>query len=213
MRRGLMVGLTVASLVSGAAMASDYPPAPRGTVADTAFGVTVPDPYRWLEQSVRTAPEVAAWVDQENKATAKVLETLPQREAIRERLTRLWNFEKFKVPEKEGGRTFFEHNTGLQNQYVLFVQDSADAAPRQLLDPNGWAADGATALAEWKASPDGKHLAYAVQDGGTDWRTVKVLDVDQAKDQADQLKWVKFSGLSWSADGAGFFYSRYAEPA
>jgi prolyl oligopeptidase len=217
MRRGLIVSVTMATLFSvsaGAAAPSyDYPPAARGTVADSSFGVTVPDPYRWLEQSVRTAPEVQNWVDAENKVTAKVLSGLPQRESIRARLTKLWDFEKFKVPETAGGRTFYEHNTGLQNQYELFVQDKPDAAPRLLLDPNGWASDGATALAEWKPSPDGKHLVYAVQDGGTDWRIVKVLDVESGKEETDQLRWVKFSGLSWSADGAGFFYSRYAEPA
>lgn len=217
MRRVLVLTaafLTMTSLTRAAEPAISYPPAPRGTVADTSFGVTVPDPYRWLEESVRTAPAVSAWVEAENKVTQKELAKLPQRDAIRERLTKLWDFEKFKVPETAGGRTFYEHNTGLQNQFELFVQDGPDAAPRKLLDPNGWAKDGATALAEWKASPDGKHLAYAVQDGGTDWRIVKMLDVDTVQEAAgDQLRWVKFSGLSWAADSSGFFYSRYAEPA
>jgi prolyl oligopeptidase len=217
MRRVLVLTaafLTMTSLSRAAEPAIAYPPAPRGTVSDTSFGVTVPDPYRWLEESVRTAPAVSAWVEAENKVTQKELAKLPQREAIRDRLTKLWDFEKFKVPETAGGRTFYGHNTGLQNQFELFVQDGPDAAPRKLLDPNGWASDGATALAEWKASPDGKHLAYAVQDGGTDWRIVKMLDVDTAREAAgDQLRWVKFSGLSWAADSSGFFYSRYAEPA
>jgi prolyl oligopeptidase len=217
MRRVLVLTaafLTMTSLSRAAEPAIAYPPAPRGTVSDTSFGVTVPDPYRWLEESVRTAPAVSAWVEAENKVTQKELAKLPQREAIRDRLSKLWDFEKFKVPETAGGRTFYGHNTGLQNQFELFVQDGPDAAPRKLLDPNGWASDGATALAEWKASPDGKHLAYAVQDGGTDWRIVKMLDVDTAREAAgDQLRWVKFSGLSWAADSSGFFYSRYAEPA
>jgi len=215
MRRVLVLTAAVLSMTSlsfAAEPAISYPPAQRGTVADTSFGVTVPDPYRWLEESVRTAPEVSAWVDAENKVTQRELAKLPQREAIRDRLTKLWNFEKFTVPATEGGRTFFEHNTGLQNQYALLVQDGPDAAPRQLLDPNGWATDGATALAEWSASHDGKHVVYAIQDGGTDWRTVKVLNVDTAQDESDRLRWVKFSGLSWNADGSGFFYSRYAEP-
>jgi len=218
MRRMLVLTAGILSIVSlspsfAASPTVAYPQTQRGSVSDSKFGVTVPDPYRWLEQDVRTTPEVKAWVDAENQATAKVLDTLPQRDAIRDRLTKLWNFEKYGVPVKEGGRTFYLHNSGLQNQFVLYVQDTPDAAARVLLDPNGWSQDGATALAEWSPSHDGKHLAYAVQDGGTDWRTVKVLDVAGGKVEPDEIRWVKFSDLAWNGDGSGFFYARYAAPA
>jgi len=217
MRRVLVLAAAFLSMTSSsfaAEPAISYPPAPRGTVSDSHFGVTVADPYRWLEQDVRNAPEVKTWGDAENKTTAKVLAGLPQRAAIKDRLSKLWDFEKFQVPVKEGGRTFYRHNSGLQNQYVLFVQDKPDADPRLLLDPNGWAQDGATALAEWAPSHDGKHLAYAIQDGGTDWRTVKVIDVATGQAEPDELHRLKFSGqVAWNGDSTGFFYSRYPEPA
>jgi prolyl oligopeptidase len=205
-----LFGLFLAIPAAAAPLA--YPVAEKGSVADTSFGVTVADPYRWLEQDVRNAPSVRAWVDAENKVTFDYLATLPKRAEIKARLTELWNFEKFRVPKKAGGRYFFEHNSGLQNQYVLMVQDGLNGTPRQLLDPNGWAKDGATALAEWQPSEDGKHLVYAVQDGGTDWRIVKVLDVGSGTVQADEVRWVKSSTLVWRHDNSGFYYSRFPEP-
>jgi prolyl oligopeptidase len=190
-----------------------YPASPRAEVVDTIAGQPVPDPWRWLENDVRNDPKVRAWVDAQNQLTMAYLAGLPRRAAIEARLKEMWNFERFGIPVKEGGRYFFLRNSGLQNQSVLFVQDRIDGQPRQLLDPNSWAADGATALAEWRPSPDGKRLVYAIQDGGTDWRTVKVLDVETGKNVGDELKWVKFSGFSWAKDGSGFYYSRFPEPA
>jgi len=209
---GLAVLLGLGSAALSAEPAITYPKTERGDVSYSAFGITVADPYRWLETDVRTEPKVRAWVDAENKVTQSYLATLPQRAAIKARLTELWNFEKYRVPVKRGGRYFFDHNSGLQNQYVLMVQDGLDGPPRQLLDPNGWSADGATALAEWRPSHDGKKLIYTIQDGGTDWRIVKVLDVDTAKPMADEVRWVKHSDYAWRQDGSGFFYSRFPEP-
>ena len=189
-----------------------YPATDRGDTVDEQFGVKVADPYRWLENDVRTDPKVAAWVEAENKITDAYLATLPGREMFKDRLRKLIDYERFGQPERKGGRYFYLHNSGLQNQAVLFVRDGVDGQGRVLMDPNGWSKDGATALGEWAPSEDGKKLVYAIQDGGTDWRTVKVLDVDTGKVLDDDVEWVKFSGLSWAKDGSGFYYSRFPAP-
>jgi len=163
---------------------------------------------------VRNDPEVAAWVAAENQVTDKVLHTLPLRSWFKERMTALYNYERFGLPYKKGGRYFYTRNTGLQNQSVLYYRDGLDGEPKQLIDPNGWSADGATALAEWTPSENGKLLAYAIQDGGTDWRTVKVMDVGTGRILKDELKWLKYGGgVAWAKDGSGFYYSRYPAPA
>ncbi|MBB6228200.1 prolyl oligopeptidase [Polymorphobacter multimanifer] len=193
--------------MSVAATAQTYPVTATGPVAETLHGERIADPYRWLEDDVRTSPAVAEWVAAQNKVTGAYLATLPERDAIAARLKALWDYERFGVPRVRGGVQFYTRNSGLQNQAVLYAGDKV------LIDPNPWAADGATALAEWEPSPDGKHLLYAVQDGGSDWRTVKVRDVATGADLADRIEWVKFSGLAWTKDGKGFFYSRFAAPA
>ena len=185
----------------------------RTSQVDPQFGVAVADPYRWLENDVRTDAEVKAWVDAQNVVTRGFLDTLPGREALEKRITQLYDYERFGVPRKKGGRYFYTHNSGLQNQAVLFVRDSAGGEGRMLIDPNPWSTDGATALAEWVPSEQGKKLLYAVQDGGTDWRTLRVLDVDSGKLLPDEVKWVKFSDLSWAGDGSGFYYSRFEAPS
>jgi prolyl oligopeptidase len=189
-----------------------YPATERGDTVDEQFGVKVADPYRWLENDVRVDPKVAAWVEAENKVTDAYLATLPGRDVFKDRLKKLIDYERFGQPERKGGRYFYLHNSGLQNQAVLFVRDGVDGQGRVLMDPNGWSKDGATALGEWAPSEDGKKLVYAIQDGGTDWRTVKVLDVDTGKVLDDDVEWVKFSGLSWAKDGSGFYYSRFPAP-
>jgi prolyl oligopeptidase len=189
-----------------------YPVSRRGDVVEDHFGVKIADPYRWLENDVRTDAEVKNWVDSENNVTNAFLSTLPGRKALEQRITELYNYERFAAPDKKGGRYFYTHNTGLQNQSVLFVRDKVDGEGRVLIDPNPWSKDGATALAEWQPNEQGTKLLYAIQDGGTDWRTLKVRDVTTGKDLADEIKWVKFSGLSWAKDGSGFYYSRFAEP-
>ena len=186
-----------------------YPHTRRLDLVETQFGVPVPDPYRWLENDVRTDPEVKAWVEAQNAVTNAFLAALPARAPFKARMTELYDYERFGVPEKKGRHYFYTRNDGLQNQSVLYVRDSVDGQGRVLIDPNTWSADGATALAEWVPSEDGTRLLYSVQDGGTDWRTVRALDVDSAKPLADEVKWVKFSGLSWAKDGSGFYYSRF----
>jgi prolyl oligopeptidase len=142
----------------------NYPETKQVNVVEKPFGQTVSDPYRWLENDVRNDKEVAAWVESQNKVTNSYLNTLPGRDIFRDRLKQLYNYEQFSIPVKQGGRYFYLHNSGLQNQAVLHVRDSVDGAGRVLIDPNRWAKDGATALAEWSASDNGERVAYAVQD-------------------------------------------------
>ena len=189
-----------------------YPQSAVVDQLDLYHGVEVRDPYRWLEDDIRESKAVADWVAAQNEVTFGYLEGLPARAAIEERLRVLWDYEKFTVPVERGGRYFFRRNDGLQNQYVLYVQDGLEGEPRVLLDPNGWSQDGATALADYQPSPDGALLAYSVQDGGSDWRVIRVVDVETGEPIADAIEWVKFSGISWAKDGSGFFYSRYPEP-
>jgi prolyl oligopeptidase len=189
-----------------------YPETKRVDVTEEHFGQTISDPYRWLENDVRNDREVAAWVESQNKVTNDYLNTLPGRDVFRDRLKQLYNYERFSIPVKKGGRYFYLHNSGLQSQQVLYVRDSLDSAGRVLIDPNTWAKDGAIALAEWSASDDGKRVAYAVQDGGTDWRTIRVLDVNTGKILDDEVKWARFTNIAWTKDGTGFFYTRYPEP-
>jgi prolyl oligopeptidase len=189
-----------------------YPDTRREDRIDKLHGVDVPDPYRWLEDDVRKSADVKAWVEAQNKVTSAYLEAIPERKGIEKRIADLWNYEKYTAPTKVGGRYFYRKNDGLQNQSVLYVMDRLEGEPRKLVDPNIWTKDGTIALGETAVSPDGRYLAYATSDAGSDWETWKVLEVDTAKPLADELKWVKFSSASWTADGKGFFYSRYDEP-
>lgn len=221
MRTGFLLALALACVPSASFAKTDasvtdplHYPATR-TVDEhlDRFGTHVADPYRWLENDVRVDAQVRAWVDAQNVVTRQVLDALPGRAAIQASLTAIWNQERQTVPLRRGERLFFRRNSGLQNQSVLYVQDGASAHPRVLIDPNPWAKDGATALAEWMPSHDGHRVVYTVQDGGTDWRTVHVLDVDSGHTLSDELKWVKFSGLVWAPDGSGLYYSRFPAPA
>lgn len=189
-----------------------YPASERDSIVDPQFGVDVADPYRWLEDDVRVNPKVAAWVEAQNKVTDAYLDTLPGRDAFKARMTDLYNYERFGLPRKAGTRYFYTRNDGLQPQSVLHVREGMKGEGRALIDPNLWAKDGATALAEWVPSEDGRHLLYSVQDGGTDWRIVRVKDVATGEDLSDEVRWVKFSALSWAKDGSGFYYSRFPEP-
>jgi prolyl oligopeptidase len=189
-----------------------YPHTKCVDVIDEHFGQTISDPYRWLENDVRTDKEVAAWVESQNKVTNAYVQQLPGRAVFKERLKQLFNYERFTIPIKKGGRYFYFRNSGLENQRILYVRDSVDGPGRVLIDPNRWAEDGATALAEWSASHDGACVAYAVQDGGTDNRTIKVLNVNTGKVLSDALKWARFTSMAWAKDGAGFFYTRFPEP-
>jgi prolyl oligopeptidase len=189
-----------------------YPPARRGDTVDDYHGTKVPDPYRWLEDDVRKSPEVRDWVTAENELTAKYLAGIPERDGIRKRLTELWDYEKYSAPSKHGGRYFWSKNDGLQNQFVLYVQESLASEPRMLLDPNKWSKDGTIALAGTAVSDDGRLLAYGDAEAGSDWNTWHVLDVTSGKPLSDEIKWVKFSGAAWTKDGKGFFYGRFPAP-
>jgi prolyl oligopeptidase len=177
---------------------------------DDYGGTKVPDPFRWLEEN--DSPEVRAWVAEQNRRSEGFLGRVPERDALRSRLTELWNFERYGIPRKEGGRLFFTRNDGLQNQGVLLVQDSPGSEPRLLLDPNTLSADATTALVQWEPSDDGKLIAYGLSSAGSDWVEWRVLDVASAKDLPDVLRWSKFSGCSWAHDGSGFWYDRYDAP-
>lgn len=196
------------------ALDSGTPPMTR-TIdhVDDYHGTQVADPYRWLEDDVRTSKDVADWVEQENAYTFSYLEQLPYRAAIKDRLTRLYDYEKFGAPFKAGGRYYFEKNDGLQNQDVLYVQDSLDDGPRVLIDPNTWSKDGTVALADVSFSDDGRYLAYGIQDGGTDWRIWRIMEIATGRLLDDELRWVKFNTPDWTIDGEGFFYARFPEPA
>jgi prolyl oligopeptidase len=198
------------------AMAQDspirYPQAKRGDVVEQLHGKPVEDPYRWLEDDVRKSADVKGWVDAQNKITGEYLDAIPERKTIQKNLTDLWNYERYSAPSKVGGRYFFSKNDGLQNQSVLYTLDKLDGEPRQLIDPNTLSTDGTVALGGTWVSPDGKLMAYAVSEAGSDWSTYKVLDVVTGKPLNDELKWIKFSGAAWTADGKGFFYCRYDEP-
>ncbi len=187
----------------------EYPQTETVDVVETIFGQEIADPYRWLEDDVRESEQVAAWVTAQNTVTDGFLSALPGREAYEARIKELFDYERFGLPREKGGRYFYTRNDGLQNQSVLYVREGLDGEPRQLIDPNEWAADGATALAGWVPSEDGTKLLYSVQDGGSDWRTVRVLDVATGEQLADEVEWVKFSGLDWAKDGSGFYYSRF----
>lgn len=187
-----------------------YPETRTEEIVDILHGVEIRDPYRWLEDA--NAEETKAWVEAQNKVTADYLCGIPERETIRQRLTELWNYEKVSIPYHEGKRYFFSKNNGLQNQYVLFTAEQLGAEPRVLLDPNTLSEDGTIALSGTAVSKDGKYLAYGLSNGGSDWQEWKVRNIDSGQDEADHLKWIKFSGASWTPDGKGFFYSRYAEP-
>ena len=189
-----------------------YPETRKTDVAEEQFGVKVADPYRWLEDDVRTSKDVADWVAEQKAVSDTYLDTLPGKAALAAKMKTLYNYERYSLPEKAGGHYFFTKNDGLQNQSVLYVRKGLKGKDRVLIDPNTWAKDGATALDSWVASKNGKLLAYAIQDGGSDWRTIKVLDVTTGKPLSDEILWAKFTNISWVGN-EGFLYSRFAAPS
>ncbi|QVM85581.1 prolyl oligopeptidase family serine peptidase [Novosphingobium decolorationis] len=190
---------------------TNYPDTRRGDVVETLFGEKIADPYRWLENDVREDKEVADWVARQSAFTDSYLKQLPQRGWFEEKVRGLLDFERFGLPDKAGKRYFYTRNSGLLNQSQLFVRDGLDGEPRLLIDPNTWASDGATALSGWTPSKEGSYLLYSVQDGGSDWRILHVLDVATGKVLEDEIRWVKFSDLAWVGE-KGFLYSRYPAP-
>ncbi|MBP7745263.1 MAG: S9 family peptidase [Phycisphaerae bacterium] len=203
---------TVASAQNAGAgeAALTYPKVKTVDQVDELHGVKVADPYRWLEDL--DSPETAAWVAAQNEVTFRFLGEIPARERIKERMTKLWDFERYGLPFKEGGRYFYSKNDGLQAQSVFYVLDSLDGEPRVLIDPNKLSEDGTVALAGLSISEDGKRMAYGLSTAGSDWVEYRVRDIDTGRDLDDHLKWIKFSGASWTKDGQGFYYSRFDEP-
>jgi len=187
-----------------------YPVTKKVALIENLHGTPVPDPYRWLEDD--NSAETKAWVEAQNKVTFAYLEQIPARAKLKERLTKLWNYERYGTPTKEGGRYVFSKNDGLQNQSVLYTMRSLEETPKVLLDPNKLSADGTVALASLSLSEDGKLMAYGISAAGSDWNEIRVREVDSGSELADCIKWVKSSGASWAKDGKGFFYSRYDEP-
>ncbi len=191
-------------------MPFNYPPAPRQEVTDDFHGVTVPDPYRWLEDP--DSPETQHWLDAQEALTRDFLERVPQREAARARLTGLWDFPRYNVPMERQGQYFYLLNDGLQNQPVLYRQEGLHGRAEVVLDPNRLSEDGTVALVSRNHSDDGRYLAYALSTSGSDWQEIHVLDVETGQKFGENLRWSKFSPMAWSADGRGFYYSRYPEP-
>ena len=189
----------------------DYPFARRMDLVEMLHGTAVADPYRWLEDV--DSDETSAWIEAQNTLSTAFLERIPLRSTFQKRLQELWDFDQFGLPVESGGRYFYSHKTGLQNQPALYWQDGLDGAPKMLLDPNTLSTDGTVALMGYEPSPDGKLLAYGVSAAGSDWMTWRVREVAGGQDLPDLVEWVKFSGASWSADGKGFYYSRYDAPA
>jgi prolyl oligopeptidase len=201
----------VASLVPTLLLAADkpfpYPQPPKSDQTDDYFGTKVADPYRDLENV--DSEQTKKWIEAENKLTFDYLAAIPERKKINDKLTALWNYEKYTIPFHEGGRYFFTKNTGLQNQNVLFTGATLPGDAKVLLDPNTLSKDGTVALSDTEVTDDGKLMAYGLAVAGSDWQEWKVRDIETGKDLSDNVQWVKFSNASWKKDGSGFFYSRY----
>ncbi len=189
-----------------------YPETKKIEQIDDYHGTEVDDPYRWLEDDVRESSDVEAWVKAQNEVTFNYLKQLDHRESIEARLTELWNYEKIGTPFKRGDWYYFWKNDGLQNQSVLYRQRTLQSDPELVVDPNTWSEDGTVALGSVSFSEDATHMAYSIQDGGSDWRTWRIMHLDTRRILEEELQWIKFSGISWTKDSRGFFYSRFPTP-
>lgn len=195
----------------GAAQAPvHYPTTHTDSTSDVFFGTRVSDPYRWLED--QNSPNVAEWVREQNAVTFAYLDKLPLREAFRAELTKLINVPKVGVPTRVAGKLYLDKNTGMQNQWAVYEQQTLDGASRLLVDPNVLFPDGSTALAQHTTSPDGRYLAYALSVGGSDWIEMRILRLSDLSVLSDTVHWAKYSNIAWTNDGRGFFYTRYPTP-
>jgi len=186
------------------------PPTRKDPVLERLHGLPIADPFRWLEDS--NSEDVKDWVQAQNEFTQSHLATLSRREPLRQRLTELWNYPRVGIPTERVGRLFHTRNSGLQNQSVLLWRESADTPSKTLLDPNLLSTNGTTSLATFVPSDDARFVAWATSQGGSDWREVRIREVATGADLPETLRWVKFSSMTWTPDGAGFFYKRYPEP-
>ena len=202
---------TIVANSSPAASALRYPTARKVDQIDDYFGTRVSDPYRWMEDV--DSAEIAAWVEAENELTRGYLAEVPARRTMQMRLMELINFERYTAPARRGTRYFYSHNSGLQNQNVLYWQEGLRGEPKVLLDANLFSADGTVAIGGISLTDNGRLAAYAIADAGSDWMTWRVREVATGVDLPDVVEWSKFSGAAWLKDGSGFFYARYDEPA
>ncbi len=193
--------------VSNSTMGAEYPATRRVEHNDNYHGVTVADPYRWLEADVRESDEVAAWVEAQSEFAREHLDSIPQREVFARRLAELYDYPRWSTPSRKGGKFFYFKNDGLQDQAVLYVAESPSDEGRVLLDPNTWSDDGTVALASYSVSEDGSLLAYAKSESGSDWKTIHVLGIDSGQLRDDHLEWVRFGGVDWDHDNQGFYYA------
>ncbi|WP_206930837.1 prolyl oligopeptidase family serine peptidase [Roseococcus thiosulfatophilus] len=229
-RRALLSGVLGTALVTGlsrpypirtaqgqtveAAMpAISYPHTRRTDVVEERFGRRIADPYRWLENDARSDGEVAAWMAAQDRTSRAYLATLPARASFHERLTSLYDHERLTAPQQRGGRYFFTRHAGLINQAMLIMREGLEGPDHVLIDPNAWSSDGTTALAEWSASEDGRLVAFGVQEAGSDWRKIRVLDVATGTLLEDEIAHARFTTIAWAKDGSGFFYSGFPAPA
>jgi len=214
MNRACALTALAATMCASAALAADveYPKTKKTDTVLTIGGNQVPDPYQWLENDVRESEDVAAWVKAENAVTFGLLDQIKEREAIKARLTELFDYERYSAPSKEGNYYVFSKNDGLQNQSVMYIQDTLTSEPRVLIDPNTWSADGTVALAGASFTDNGDYLAFAKSSSGSDWSEWFVMNPRTGEMLPDHLKWTKFSGAAWTLDNKGFFYTRFPEP-
>ncbi|MFA5010946.1 MAG: prolyl oligopeptidase family serine peptidase [Ignavibacteria bacterium] len=208
MKRVFLIIFLLAFTTGLFAQRLSYPEARKERHADEYFGVTVPDPYRWMEDM--NSEEVKEWVMKENELTFSYLDKIPFREKIRARLNEIWNYPKYGAPFKSGDNFYFYKNDGMQNQSVLYIQKGIDGAPEVFIDPNTFSTDGTVSISMISPSKDGKYFAYGISKAGSDWNEFFVIDVATKTMQNDNLKWIKFSGAAWHGDG--FYYNRYDAP-
>ncbi|MFM7645290.1 MAG: prolyl oligopeptidase family serine peptidase [Sphingomonadales bacterium] len=187
----------------------NYPPSKKGTVSDNYFGMSIGDPYRWLEDD--NSDETKAWVKEQNLVTGSYLSGIPFRDKVKDRLSVLWNYPKYGSPRQEGGYYYFSKNDGLQNQSVLYRQKGLKGTPEVFLDPNRFSADGTVALAGISFSKNARYAAYQISSSGSDWQEALIIDLITGKLVDDTIRYIKFSGISWRGD-EGFYYSRYPVP-
>ncbi len=186
-----------------------YPTAQKSELIENYHGTLVADPYRWLEDP--DSPETVAWVEAENQLTRSALDGAP-RDGLIERLTKLYDFPRTSVPTRRGKSYFFTHNTGLQDQPVLYVQEGAHGERRVLIDPNAMKDDGPVALTALAINETGTLAAYGLSRSGSDRQEIFVRNVDDGVDLADRLRWIKFASIAWVKDGSGFYYTRFPAP-
>lgn len=208
MKKYIFIPILISVLFVSCTQPMKYPETKKVDTTNVYFGTSIADPYRWLEDD--NSDETAEWVKAQNTLTFDYLSKIPYREKVKERLTKIWNYEKIGTPWKKGNYYFFFKNDGVQNQSVLYYQEGISGTPKVLIDPNTLSADGTVALNGTAVSKDAKYMAYQVSKAGSDWAEINILDLATGTKLADQLNWIKFSGMSWKGDG--FYYSHYDAP-